>query len=71
MASVGELRFRLPVPHGLYNGIFNATSFGLACPQQIGLTLQENLTGDAIAFFTGTAPSPVIPESEDWMYPCT
>ena len=71
MASVGDLRFRLPVPHGPYNGTFNATSFGISCPQQIGLTLQENLTDDTIAFFTGTAPSPVIPESEDCMHSST
>ena len=33
--SVGDLRFRLPVPNEPYGvGIHNATSFGLACPQQ-------------------------------------
>lgn len=63
--SIGDLRFALPVPVDPYSGVINATAFGLSCPQQIGLTLQENLTADTIAFFTGTAPSPVIPESED------
>lgn len=65
--SVGDLRFALPVPVDSYSGVIHATAFGLACPQQIGLTLQENLTADTIAFFTDTAPSPVIPESEDCM----
>ncbi|KAI0704351.1 carotenoid ester lipase precursor [Cytidiella melzeri] len=30
----GDLRFRLPVANDPYTGVLNATSFGLACPQQ-------------------------------------
>ena len=32
--SVGDLRFRHPQALGPYDGIYNATAFGLACPQQ-------------------------------------
>ncbi|EMD39510.1 hypothetical protein CERSUDRAFT_80903 [Gelatoporia subvermispora B] len=46
----GDLRFRLPVPVGPYNGTYNVTQYGLSCPQQ-----SQNL------FFT---PAP-IPEGED------
>ncbi|KAF8264823.1 Alpha/Beta hydrolase protein, partial [Lactarius quietus] len=31
---VGDLRFRLPEPLGPYAGKYNATAFGLSCPQQ-------------------------------------
>ena len=32
--STGDLRYRLPVGNDPYQGIYNATEFGLACPQQ-------------------------------------
>ena len=32
---VGDLRFRLPVALGPYNGTYNATTFGSSCIQQI------------------------------------
>ncbi|KAF8261988.1 carotenoid ester lipase precursor [Lactarius quietus] len=31
---VGDLRFRLPQAPGAYDGKYNATAFGLSCPQQ-------------------------------------
>ena len=33
--SVGDLRFRLPVAPDPYEGAYNATAFGPACPQQV------------------------------------
>ena len=32
---IGDLRFRLPVAYGPYNGTYNATAFGASCIQQI------------------------------------
>ena len=40
--SVGDLRFRLPVPSEPYGaGLHNTTSFGLACPQQTGVSRES------------------------------
>ncbi|EKM55972.1 uncharacterized protein PHACADRAFT_256969 [Phanerochaete carnosa HHB-10118-sp] len=38
---IGDLRFSLPVPNDPYNDTYDATSFGLACPQQVAPPPQQ------------------------------
>ncbi|KAF8261989.1 Alpha/Beta hydrolase protein, partial [Lactarius quietus] len=39
---VGDLRFRLPQAPGPYDGKYNATAFGLSCPQQTSNSVLPN-----------------------------
>ncbi|EMD39896.1 hypothetical protein CERSUDRAFT_150639 [Gelatoporia subvermispora B] len=63
---VGDLRFRLPVANDAYNGTFDATSFGLACPQQaLTLPLISGPVAQAIDFIINTIYDIVQPNGED------
>jgi acetylcholinesterase len=63
---VGDLRFRQPQPLGAYAGSFEATEFGLSCPQQaISLPLGGGLVQEAVDYITNTIFGAVFPDSED------
>ena len=56
-SSVGDLRFRLPKAIRPYAGNYNATQYGLACPQQV---LSANTASGVIK-----SMQEIVPESED------
>ncbi|OCH92514.1 carotenoid ester lipase precursor [Obba rivulosa] len=65
---VGDLRFRLPVAAGPYDGFYNATMFGDVCPQDGDSLIAAS--GAAYlepfeALFYETFPTPNITQSED------
>ncbi|KAA1472207.1 alpha beta-hydrolase [Dentipellis sp. KUC8613] len=62
---VGDLRFRLPVPHEPYAGTYNATAYGSTCPQQASNISFPALPPETMAALAILEDSPVTPESED------
>ncbi|GLB38555.1 putative type-B carboxylesterase lipase family protein [Lyophyllum shimeji] len=63
---VGDLRFRLPQPIPAYATNFNATSFGLSCPQQsVSLPIVSGLAADAVNFIVNSIYGAIFPDSED------
>ncbi|KAI0804505.1 carotenoid ester lipase precursor [Irpex lacteus] len=61
----GDLRFRLPLPNDPYTGLFNATAFGPACPQQnLQYVIPDNIAPEARAVLeAGT--STLMDDAED------
>ncbi|KAF8260204.1 carotenoid ester lipase precursor [Lactarius quietus] len=60
---VGDLRLRLPQVVGPYSGTYNATAFGLSCPQQVSpLAIPSGLPQEAVDFLSSEPP---IPDGED------
>ncbi|KAF8627374.1 hypothetical protein AX17_006189 [Amanita inopinata Kibby_2008] len=63
---VGDLRFRLPQPLGVYNGSYTVTSYGPSCPQQaLNLPLPDGLPAQAVDFIVNTIYGVVFPDDED------
>ncbi|KAH8989912.1 carotenoid ester lipase precursor [Lactarius hatsudake] len=63
---VGDLRFRLPKAFGAYIGKYNASSFGLSCPQQADpLALPDGLPPPTLQYLSSIGTSTTIPTSED------
>ncbi|EKM49797.1 uncharacterized protein PHACADRAFT_131622 [Phanerochaete carnosa HHB-10118-sp] len=62
----GDLRFRLPVPNGPYNGTQDATSFGLACPQQVSqVSLPSGIVANVTNFILDAVADIMTPNGED------
>ncbi|KAI0763539.1 carotenoid ester lipase precursor [Trametes elegans] len=63
---VGDLRLRLPVANDAYNGTYNATAFGAACPQQPGtLPLPPGLGNDILQGLLNASQQGSTLSSED------
>ncbi|KAI9457440.1 carotenoid ester lipase precursor [Lactarius psammicola] len=62
---VGDLRFRLPQAHGPYSGTYNATAFGLSCPQQATTVAIPNGLPQETVKFLSSSPGPAKPDGED------
>ncbi|KAH9175632.1 Alpha/Beta hydrolase protein [Lactarius sanguifluus] len=62
---VGDLRFRLPKAFGPYVGKYNATAFGLSCPQQeAALAVPDGLPQETLDFLSIIHGSPIL-DGED------
>jgi hypothetical protein len=66
IASIGNLRYRLPQAIQPYTGNHLATAFGPACPQQnTNLPLPAGLPSSAINFLVNAGINAVFPDDED------
>ncbi|KAA1472208.1 alpha/beta-hydrolase [Dentipellis sp. KUC8613] len=65
LPPIGDLRFRLPVPHAPYTGTYNATAYGFACPQQDSNTSFPALPPATMAALGGIDLGLTTPENED------
>ena len=65
-SSVGDLRYNLPQPIPPYVGNYDATKFGLACPQQaITIPAVPGLASPVVDFIANSIYGQVVPDSED------
>ncbi|KAN0139660.1 Alpha/Beta hydrolase fold [Lactarius tabidus] len=63
---VGDLRFRLPQAPGPYVGTYNATAFGLSCPQQAdNLALPSGLPNATLEYLQATSGKATLSVGED------
>ena len=64
--SVGDLRFRAPVPNDPYYGEVNATAYGNLCyPYVFPATLPNYTTPDQRTYFTGQFELPITPTYDE------
>ena len=65
-SSVGKLRYNLPQSISPYVGNYDATKFGLACPQQaITIPAVPDLASPVVDFIANSIYGRVFPDSED------
>ncbi|OCH92841.1 alpha beta-hydrolase [Obba rivulosa] len=66
LPPTGDMRFRLPVPNTSYNATYNATDFGMDCPQQnSGQSTVDDVITEEIAIMLGLTRAGPRPSGED------